>query len=66
MWRFTDPGAEEDNPAAEIGGGVEKFMEMDKEEVCREFLLEDGDNEYNDDDMSEMRDGMLTFLRITI
>ena len=63
MWRFTDPGAGEDNPAAEIGGGVEKFMEMDKEEVCGEILLEDGDN---GDDMNEMRDGMMIFLRMII
>ena len=54
------------DPAAEMRGGVEEVIEMNKEEVCREFLLEDGDNEYNDDDMNEMRDGMLTFLRITI
>ena len=34
---------------------MEEVMEMDKEEVCREILLEDGDND--DDDMNEMRDG---------
>ena len=34
---------------------MEEVMEMDKEEVCREILLEDGNNE--DDDMNEMRDG---------
>jgi len=62
----ADPAAGKDNPAAEMGGGVEEFMEMDKEEVFGEFLLEDGDNEYNDDDMNEMRNGMLTFLQITI
>ena len=49
------------DPAAEMGGGVEEVIEMNKEEVCREFLLEDGDKDDNDDDMNEMRDGMLTF-----
>ena len=42
---------------------MEEVMEMDKEEVCREILLEDGDN---DDDMNEMRDGMMIFLRMII
>ena len=51
------------DPAAEMGGGMEEVMEMDKEEVCREILLEDGDN---DDDMNEMRDGMMIFLRMII
>ena len=48
------------DPAAEMGGGMEEVMEMDKEEVCGEILLEDGD------DMNEMRDGMMIFLRMII
>jgi len=31
-------------------------MEMDKEEVCRKILLENGGN---DDDMNELREGMI-------
>ena len=45
---------------------MEKVMEMDKDEVCREILLEDGNNNDNNDGMNEMRDGMLNFLRMTI
>ena len=47
-----------------MGGGVEEVIEMDKDEVCREILLDDGDN---DEDMNEMRDGMMIFfLRMII
>ena len=58
----TNPAAEEEkklyaHPAAEMGGGMEGVMEMDEEEVCREILLEDGDND-DDDDMNEVRNGM--------
>ena len=63
----TNPAAEEEkklstDPAAEMGGGMEEVMEMDKQEVCREILLEDDD----DDDMNEMRDGMMILLRMII
>ena len=50
------------DPAAEIGAGMEEVMEMDKEEEYREILLEDDDN----DDMNEMRDGMMILLRMII
>ena len=42
---------------------MEEVMEMDKEEVCREILLEDGDNA---DDRNERRDGMMILLRMII
>ena len=54
------------DPYAEVGVGVEEVMEIDKDEVCREILLEDGNNNDNNDGMNEMRDGMLNFLRMTI
>ena len=50
------------DPAAEMGGGMEEVVEMDRQEVCREVLFEDDD----DDDMNEMRDGMMIFLRMII
>ena len=63
----TNPAAEEEkklytDPAAEMGGGMEEVVEMDRQEVCREILLEDDD----DDDMNEMRDGMMILLRMII
>ena len=50
------------DPAAEMGGGMEEVVEMDRQEVCREVLFEDDD----DDDMNEMRDGMMILLRMII
>ena len=50
------------DPAAEMGGGMEEVAEMDRQEVCREVLFEDDE----DDDMNEMRDGMMILLRMII
>ena len=53
------------DPAAEMGGGMEEVVEMDRQEVCREVLFED-DEDDDDDDMNEMRDGMMILLRMII